>query len=164
VGPRPWYLHHALDFPALYRVARERRPTKIASWEPGERLGMLVEILGDLVALSDQSSFSNARGGARRQGPKARGELVEALMEAYAALRMRWPKSGPRLAFDGALRRFLRGGLEFAVSYPPILIGGELTEQWETTVIDTELAKPTTTTDAALRAMYQRWRRAQIKI
>ena len=171
VEPRPWYLHHALDFPAVYRVARERRPTKIASWEPGERLGMLVEILDDLVALSDQAlrvsedSFSNARGGARRQGPKATAELVQALMETYAALRMRWPESGPRLAFDKALRRFLRVGLEFAVSYAPISDpnGGVLSEQWEATVIDAELAKPTRTTDAALRGIYQRWR-SRIKI
>jgi hypothetical protein len=173
VEPQPWYLHPAIEiaFPALYRVARSRRPTKIESWKPGERLGILAEILGDLVALSDQAirasedDFSNTRGGKRRQGPKATAELVQALMETYAALRMRWPESGPRLAFDKALRRFLRVGLEFAVSYAPISDpnGGVLSEQWEATVIDAELAKPTRTTDAALRGIYQRWR-SRIKI
>ena len=141
--PRPWNQHPALESPALYRIVLERHATKMTALkaaglgEPDARLAILAEILGDLVTLSSRAeTFIKCRspkshGGRRKEGPGAAAKLIQALIEAYAALRARFPESGPLSAGDKALIRFVRAGLEFAVHYPPIFgPGGVPSERW----------------------------------
>jgi hypothetical protein len=163
---QPWHLHPAitLAFPALYRIALERRPTT-APCEPNVQLRILAEILGDLVALSDRAGiivddrFPRSHGGERREGPMAAAELIQALIETYASLRARFPESGRPLAFGKALIQFVRAGLEFAVSYPPIIDpDGVRYEHSEAAFVDADLPKPARTSDKAIQGILTRWR------
>jgi hypothetical protein len=106
--------------PSLYCVALERRPAT-ATAGADERLNSLVVLLSDLVeaakrcALEARSQYRHGRGGERRAGKiTAEVELLQAIFEAYACTR--FPNSGPQPAFDQALRKFVRSGLQLVDS------------------------------------------------
>jgi hypothetical protein len=137
----------------LYRVAVDRRPAT-ANVSAGERLTSLIMRLSDLVEAAERCGLETGghrrgRGGDRRAGQiTAEVAFMQALMESYAALRSSFPNSGPQPAFDERLLKFARSGLMLVVS--------------ASRFVDSRLAKPTRTTDAAIRGAFNRWR-AQIK-
>src|SRR5262249_49394803 len=108
----------------LYRVAVERRPAT-AAISSDERLTSLILLLSDLVEAAERCALEAAErcalematgykpdwGGKRRAGPTAEVELMQSLMESYAALRNSLPSSGPQPAFDRALKQFVRSCL-----------------------------------------------------
>jgi hypothetical protein len=121
-------------------------------------------VLGALVTLSDQVEtiiprrFPKKHGGNRKQGPPASAELIQTLFATYAALRERFPESGPPPGFGKALERFVRAGLQFAVDYPPIFdSGGVPCPQWGAALVDADLPNPSKTTSDMIRAIYRRW-------
>jgi hypothetical protein len=134
----------------LYRVAIERRPAT-ATASADERLTTLILLLSDLVeaaercALETGTQYRKGRGGQRRAGQiTAEVELMQAIIESYAELRKRFPNSGPQLAFDEGLRKFLRSGLKLVAS--------------ASRFVDSDLPKPSRITDAAIRGAFVRWR------
>jgi hypothetical protein len=136
----------------LHRVAVERRPT-IAKASADERLATLILLLSDLMeaaercALETGTQYRKGQGGQRRAGQiTAEVELVQGLIESYAELRNRFLNSGPQLAFDQPLRKFVRSALKLVASVSRF--------------IDPNL--PTRITDAAIRGAFNRWR-AQTK-
>ena len=135
--------------PGLYRVGVERRPTATAS--AVERLSTLIVLLSDLVEAADQcalkigTQYRQGRGGDRRKGQiTADVELVQGVIETYVQLRKRFPSSGPPVAFDKRLRKFVRSAFELAVS--------------ASRFVDSDLLKPSRITDAAIRDVFNRWR------
>jgi hypothetical protein len=144
----------------LYRVSVQRRPEKLTS--AGERLATLLMLLSDLVEAAEQSerkiSPRSGRGGDRRAGElTAEGELREAIIKLYIDCRERFPSSGPEPAFDEPLRKFVRSGLELAVSCShSIDQDGKKIEPWYMAAVDRNLPKSTRTTDAAIRGAFDR--------
>jgi hypothetical protein len=61
---------------------------------------------------------------------------MQGAIDSYAALRNRFPSSGPPLAFDKPLLKFVRSCL---------------------TLVDSNLPKPSRITDAAIRGAFNRW-------
>jgi hypothetical protein len=165
----------------LYKVGAQRRPEKSAIGA-GERLATLLMLLSDLVEAAEQSAreisaegeliqaneaaeqsareISNrpGRGGDRRTGElTAEGELIQAIIKLYIEFRERFPSSGPHSGFDEALRKFVRSGLELAVSYShSVGSDGKNYEPWYMSAVDRNLPKPTRITDAAIRGAFQR--------
>ena len=139
---------------SLYRVAVDRRPAT-ASVSADERLTTLILLLSDLAEAAEQCAleistrYTPGRGGVRRAGPTAEGELLQALIASYAALRKRFPRSGPQPDFDRPLRQFVRSSLKLVA-----LAGANIP------AVDPRLAKPTFTR-AAIRAAFNRWRANQ---
>jgi hypothetical protein len=139
---------------SLYRVAVDRRPAT-ASVSADERLTTLILLLSDLAEAAEQCAleistrYTPGRGGVRRAGPTAEGELLQALIASYAALRKRFPSSGPQPDFDRPLRQFVRSSLKLVA-----LAGANIP------AVDPRLAKPTFTR-AAIRAAFNRWRANQ---
>jgi hypothetical protein len=139
----------------LYRVAVKRRPeTAFASAD--ERLTILIVLLSDLIEAAEQSarevSTRPGFGGDRRTGELTpEGELIRSIIKLYIDFRTEFPGSGPKPVFDERLRRFVRSGLELAVS--SVSPAGSA-------AIDRDLSKRTT--DAAIRGAFQRVA-AQIK-
>ena len=138
----------------LYRVAVDRRPAT-ANASAGERLTSLIMLLSDLVeaaercALEIGTQYRKGQGGKRRAGHTAEVELIRAIIASYAELRNRFPNSGPPLAFDKTLRKFIRLVLKLVVS--------------ASRFVDTHLPEPSRITDDAIRPAFNRWRRAQSK-
>jgi len=83
--------------PELYRVAVERR-SATSHVSPDERMANLILLLSDVVEAAkrcaESAQYRPGRGGTRRAGPTAKGELIQAFIESYAELRNRFPKSG----------------------------------------------------------------------
>jgi hypothetical protein len=136
----------------LYDVGVERRPTATASAE--ERMTTLLILLSDLVeaakrcALETGTQYRPGRGGSRREGQiTAEVQLVQAFIASYAELCNRFRNSGPPPAGDKSLRKFVRSGLKL-VAFASHVIGSGL---------------PRRITDDAIRAAFDRWRRAQSK-
>jgi hypothetical protein len=144
----------------LYRVAVERRPaTATASAE--QRLTTLITLLSDLVEAAERSarevSTRPGLGGDRRKGELTpEGELIQAIIKLYMVFRNHFPSSGPKPAFDEQLRKFVRSGLELAVSCVVVGLDGKKYEPWHMAAIDCDLPKPTRTTDDAIRGAFQR--------
>src|SRR5262249_34725855 len=92
---------------------------------------------GTAAALEIATGYKPDRGGKRRAGPTAEVELMQSLMESYAALRNSFPSSGPQPAFDRALKQFVRSCLR---------------------LVDPRLAEPSQITDAAIRGAFTRSR------
>jgi hypothetical protein len=130
--------------PELYRVAVERRPTATAGAE--ERLTILILLLSDLIEAAKRAGtqYRPGRGGKRRAGQiTAEVGLVQDLIQSYEELRNPFPSSGPPPAFDKRLRKFVRSGLELVAS--------------ASRFVDSDLAKPSRITDAAIRGAFNRW-------
>jgi hypothetical protein len=132
----------------LYRVAVERRPAT-ANVGAGERLINLILLLSDLAEAVEQCEletgrqYVHSRGGNRRKNlVTAEVELVQGLIESYAELRNRFPNSGPQLAFDQPLRKFVGSALRLVAS--------------ASRFVDPNL--PTRITDAAIRGAFNRLR------
>jgi hypothetical protein len=106
----PWPLGHLL--PTLQAVAVERRG-KSVTWDAQTRIRTLPLLISDLAQAAKQAAGPanplRGRGGRRRDGPEALGELVNAVFEVYAAIRKRCPASGPKPAYspNGPLVRFV---------------------------------------------------------
>jgi hypothetical protein len=143
---------------SLYRVGVQRRPEKLTSAD--ERLATLLVLLSDLVEAAEQSareiSTRPGRGGDRRAGElTAEGELIQAIIKLYIDFRERFPSSGPEPACDEPLRKFVRSGLELAVSCShSIDRDGKKIEPWDMAAVDRNL--PKRTTDAAIRGAFHR--------
>jgi hypothetical protein len=149
----------------LHAVAAERRPTSTLGAD--ERFTTLVVLLSDLIEAAERSaqetrrqsprgSKKHGRGGASRKGPAAKGQLLESIFETYAALRNRYPKSGPGLACDTELRRFARACLELAASSATIT--GRDGDRYRLGIGpcgDPDLAKHNT--DHSIRNAFDRW-------
>jgi hypothetical protein len=129
----------------LYRVAVERRPAT-ATASADERLTTLILLLSDLVEAAERCALET--GTQYRKQITAKVELMQAIIASYAELRNRFPSSGPPLAFDKRLRKFVRSGLKLVAS--------------ASRFVDSDLPKPTQITDAAIRGAFNRWR-AQTK-
>src|SRR5262249_36577812 len=119
-----------------------------------ERLATALVLLSDLVEAAEQSSREintrPGRGGDRRARElTAKGQLIQAIIKVYTEYRDRFPSSGPEPAFDEPLRRFVRAGLELAVSCS-YSVGPDKKkiEPWYMAAIDRDLPKPNRTTDA----------------
>ena len=128
----------------LYRAAVGRRPAT-ANVGAGERLINLILLLSDLAEAAEQCAletgrqYVRSRGGNRRKNlVTAEVELVQGLIESYAELRNRFPNSGPQLAFDQPLRKFMHSALKLVAS--------------ASRFIDPNL--PTRITDAAIRGAF----------
>jgi hypothetical protein len=168
-----WCLHQVIGrtLPTLHQVAEYRAPGRVFI-EPQHRLRTLTETLVDLIAVAERRDaiivpeFAESRGGTRREGVTAKSGLIEALITAYAALRGSFPESGPEPGPNLALRQFVRAGLEFAVTYGPIFDSdGRQYTAPEAEFVDVNLAKCTRTTDAAINAIFKRWKnQSQISI
>jgi hypothetical protein len=144
---------------------KRRRPTSTPS--ATERLTDLVVRLSDLIeaakrsaqkakAQSPRASEKHGRGGRRRKGPAAKGQLLVAIFETYAALRNRYPESGPVGACDKALKRFTGACLELAVSSATIT--GRDGVRYRLGIGpcgDQDLAKHTT--EKSIRNAFDRW-------
>jgi hypothetical protein len=145
----------------LYKVGAQRRPEKSAIGAE-ERLATLLMLLSDLVEAAEQSarkiSTRPGRGGDRRTGElTAEGELIQAIIKLYIEFRERFPSSGPHSDFGEALRKFVRSGLELAVSCShSVDSDGKKYEPWYMSAVDRDLPKPTRITDAAIRGAFQR--------
>jgi hypothetical protein len=144
----------------LYRVGVQRRPGKLASAD--ERLATLLMLLSDLAETAErsarQTSTRPGHGGDRRAGElTAKRELLQAIIKVYIEYRDRFPSSGPEPAFDEPLRKFVRLGLELAVSCPDSIgPDGKKIEPPYMAAVDRDLPKPTRTTDEAIRGAFQR--------
>jgi hypothetical protein len=144
----------------LYKVGVQRRPEQLTSAD--ERLATLLILLSDLVEAAEQSAREintrPGRGGKRRAGElTAEGELIQAIIKVYIEFRDRFPSSGPKPAYDGALRKFVRSGLEIAVSSPQFLRpDGKKYQPSYLAAVDRDLPKPTRITDQAIRGAFQR--------
>ena len=127
-----------------------------------ERLATLLTLLSDLVEAAEQSareiSTRPGRGGDRRSGElTAEGELIQAIIKLYIDFRERFPSSGAEPAFDEPLRKFVRSGLELAVSCShSIDQDGKKIEPWDMAAVDRDLPKSTRITDAAVRGAFYR--------
>jgi hypothetical protein len=144
----------------LYRVAVERRPAT-ATANADERLTTLIVVLSDLVEAAEQSarevSTRRGLGGDRRTGELTpEGELIQAIIKLYIDFRHRFPSSDPKPKCDQRLRKFVRSGLELAVSSIREGPDGKKYDPWHMAAIDCDLPKPTRTTDAAIRGAFQR--------
>jgi hypothetical protein len=143
----------------LYKVGAQRRPEKSAIGAH-ERLATLLVLLSDLAEAAEQSareiSTRPGRGGDRRAGDlTAEGKLREAIIKLYIDFRERFPSSGPEPASDEPLRKFVRSGLELAVSCShSIDQDGKKIEPWDMAAVDRNL--PKRTTDAAIRGAFHR--------
>jgi hypothetical protein len=123
--PRSWA--GSLLLTELYAVANERRPTT-AKLDANERWVALLLLLSDLkeaaVRCAPRTSQLvpgklEGRGGIRRHGPDPKGRLLQGLFETYAALRGRYPDSGPSVAYNVSLKTFVRTSLALAASSAP---------------------------------------------
>ena len=145
----------------LYRVAVERRPATAAA-SADERLDYLyyaaIRSCRSRRRSAREVSTRPGLGGGRRTGELTpEGELIQAIIKLYIDFRNRFPSSGPKAASDKRLRTFVRSGLELAVSgVPHVGPDGKKYEPWHMAAIDRDLPKPTRTTDAAIRAAFQR--------
>jgi hypothetical protein len=130
----------------LYAVGTERRPAT-ATPDADELFATLVLLLSDLAEAAKRSARkvseqsprrgkARGKGGKSRAGPIAAGELIGRIIETYATMRKRFPKSGPPLSYDHSLRQFVRAGLALA---------------------DPDLSKPSLKTDEAIRGVLNRW-------
>jgi hypothetical protein len=161
-----WCLHQVIGrtLPTLHQVAENRAPERVLV-EPHHRLRILAATLVDLIAVAElcdtiiEPRFPESHGGKRRAGVTAKSGLIEALITAYAALRERFPQSGPALGRDADLKQFVRAGLAFAVTYRPIFDSdGRQYTSPEAEFIDVDLPKCSHTTDDAIDAIFDRWR------
>jgi hypothetical protein len=118
----------------LYRVALQRRPSRgaVDAWEQMETL---IVLLSDLVAVTVRAEQKPE--GAKK-GQSAEGELMHEIIDLYARLRDRFPKSGPEPRYDPQFRNFVRKFLGAA---------------------EPTLASDARITDAAIRGAFNRWRR-----
>ncbi len=161
--PRSSNLHPAvtLALPQLYRMAEERGSKRI--WDD-QGLIRLVALVADLAEAGSQAQtifpaqFPATHGGRRRAGPDPATALVEHVIEIYGSMRTQYPASGPKPAFDGPLRRFVRAGLAFVVSPPPETIDSD-GRRWqlaEASFLETDLPRETRITDSAIRGVFDR--------
>lgn len=157
----------------LYKIANERRPAT-ATLGAHERWTALLLLLSDLKEAAERCapmasqrsprvSKRRGRGGKGRDGQEPKGDLLHTLFEAYAALRLRFPESGPPLACDKKLRAFVRAALALAASSAPPMTGA-IGLQYEDVykACGPDLSQTSATTDAAIRLAFSRWK-AQTK-
>jgi hypothetical protein len=169
----PYSLAGLLLLTELYKVAEQRRPSsKMLSAH--ERWTTLLLLLSDLQEAAKRASDSlsslhgkdrvgKGRGGKTRQGPDAKGELLNSLFEAYAESRRRFPTNGRALACDETLRQFVRAALSLAAtSAPPFGVtrDGRSLKLYELAnkASGPDLSKPSRTTKEAIRKAFERWR------
>jgi hypothetical protein len=154
----------------LYKVAMEGPATAVPP--AAERWTSLLLLLSDLKVAADRcasmasqwsprGSGIRRRGGRSRAGPDKKGRLLAGLFETYAALRRQFPSSGPKLACDEKLKKFVRAGLALAASSAPPFRGVsgknyELADK----ATGSDLSKASVTTDDAIRRAFDRWRQA----
>ncbi len=177
----------------LFRVAAERRP-ETATLSADQRVVTLLLLLSDLVEAARVSArevmrLSNAkterlaqrkgavlskrggrepgtarRGGNRRAGLTAEGELIRSIIEAYAALCEHFRENEREPAFDRRLVQFVRAGLQLVVTSAPVFgADGMQYEGADMAWVDRDLPRPERTTNDAIRNAFNRWRRAQTK-
>jgi hypothetical protein len=162
--PQPWNLHPAatLALPRLCRIASEHRPNQI--WDPPQGLSLLGAMLADLAEVGAQADAvfeapsPKAHGGERRQGHEPTTGLVHRLIEVYEGMRVRFPDSGPALAFGRPLLQFVRAALTFAVTAPREITDsdGRRYRSFEVNFLETDL--PSRITDDAIRGILDRRR------
>ena len=136
-GPLPPRL--GLLLPGLQRVAIERRAS-VATMGAFQRGTTLLLLLSDLVETAGRLSgemLGNGRGRPKGQ-PSAVARLAHEIIGIYDSVRRRHPESGPKLAFDRQLIRFVRAC--FAV-------------------IDPEIARESQTTNEMIRGHLRSWRK-----
>lgn len=146
----------------LYSVGVERRRAT-AHVDADERMRNLILLLSDLVEAAEQLTCKVSHGGPRRAGPTAEVELYQAIIASYDGLRRQFPSSGPQLAFDQRLKKFIRLGLRLAVT-STFVVGFDAEQKPhrhqppEMAAVDASLSKESRTTDDALRGAYERYR------
>jgi hypothetical protein len=145
----------------LYSVAVERRPAT-ASLGAEERMTSLILLLSDLVEAAMQLARKVGHGGERRAGPTAEVELCQAIIASYDKVHQLFPNSGPQLAFDPRLKKFIRLGLKLAVTstfVARIDAKGKRRRHRpaEMAAVDPRLPTESRTTDLALRGAYERY-------
>jgi hypothetical protein len=166
----------------LFRVAAERRPAT-ATLSADERVVTLLLLLSDLAEAAERSAHevtrlskpkaktasppdlpkqggrepqTAGRGGDRREGRTAEGELIHSIIEVYAVLCEHFPENERQPAFDDRLVQFVRAGLRFVVASAPIFgADGVQYESGEMAWVDRNL--PTRITNAAIRSAFNRW-------
>lgn len=151
----------------LPRVAVERRGAT-ATLGAIERLNNLLLLLSDLAEAAKRSACAAGRevntvsDVNRKKRPSAETQLIQSIIDAYAAALHNGPSDSARVvAFDARLRQFVRAGLELAVSSVSVVgSDGAHYSPADLVAVDLNLAKRTT--DAALRGAFNRWR-AQIR-
>jgi hypothetical protein len=130
----------------------------------GDRRAPVLTAEGEPIQANEAAEQSardiskRGRGGDRRTGKlTAEGALIQSIIKLYLEFRERFPSSGPHSGFDEALRKFVRSGLELAVSYShSVGSDGKNYEPWYMSAVDRNLPKPTRITDAAIRGAFQR--------
>jgi hypothetical protein len=106
----------SLLLPDLQMVAKERRESA-ATMDAFGRAKTLLILLSDLTEASRRAgkrycaATCRGRGGARRE-PQALAGLVFDILDIYADVRKRCPKSGPQPGYGGPLVRFVRACLK----------------------------------------------------
>jgi hypothetical protein len=160
---QPGNLHPAitLALPRLFQFRSDR------IWDHG--LGQLGAMLADLARAGAQADevfpakIPKQRGGKHREGPTPATGLIGQLIEIYQSIRDEYPESGPAPAFDASLRRFVRAGLDFAVSEPPETIDpdGQRWQLAEVKFLETDL--PTRVTADMIRGVFDRLHKSNQK-
>jgi hypothetical protein len=167
---QPYSWAHQWLVTELYKVAKERRPAS-ATLAAAERWTTLALLLSDLneaagrcasmaAEQSPRGARRRGRGGPGRKGPEPKTRLLNGLFDSYAALRARYPESGPSQVCDDSLKRFVRAGLVLAESSAPPIFGadGARYELWDK-ACGPGLSKKGETTDAGIAKAFERWRR-----
>jgi len=128
----------------MQEVAVERRGDAV-TMDALMRVKTLLLLLSDLIEAARRAAkrsaeapgqSSRARGGVRRRGLTAIGELIHAIFKIYADIRERYPESGPKPKFGGPMLRFVKASL---------------------VVIDPSLARKIS--EVAIRGHFESWRR-----
>ena len=110
----PWQI--TLMLPDLQRVAVERRGYAVTLDALGRGI-TLMQLLSDSAEAAARTARKLApqapmgRGGKRREGQSAEGELIHKILDIYAEVRERHPNSGPKPGYGGPLLRFVRACL-----------------------------------------------------
>jgi hypothetical protein len=152
--------------PELQKVAGERRPTA-TKMDAITRLKSLLFLLSDLTEAGDRLSINVARqinskrGGVRRKGNIAETVLIENLIEIYVAVNP-LPR-GITCRLNKTLGTFIRKGISVVIARHRVTTesGKQYEDYIEALTLDKTLDRRTT--DAAIRSVFDRWNRAQIK-
>jgi hypothetical protein len=115
---------------AMQAVAVEKRGSTMDALARAQTLLLVLGDLGEgatrLVQEAEkrqrESTDKPKRGGRRKDGPGALGDLMEAVFDIYAGVRERCPESGPGLVYSpgGALDRFVRACLAMIAPERPV--------------------------------------------
>jgi hypothetical protein len=149
----------AFDFalPDLCRIGSERGSSQI--WD--HNFTLLRAALADLSKLGDRArerQFRKTHGGKRREGRSPKNDLIARLIDIYADLRRQNPDSGPAVAFNAQLKRFVRAGLAFTVSLPAAYTDtdGKPFLPHPASFLEADLHLPKRTSDRVIEGVFNR--------